>query len=133
MATTMRLAAIDIDRSGQRVYGIHYLFSWNQMMQLGSQSEEILDKVDHHGETIPRSLHFRAFRNQRNRSRQSRSKREVSNVVENGGKIVAAVITAVANFLRDVTLIPLFVFFFLYFPGFSLNFSPCFFGGKQNH
>lgn len=95
-------------------------FLGNQMIQLGSQSQELLDKmevlVDDAQSYI--SAHFGIKKSQQAKQIET----QVSNAVENGGKIVATVVTAVANFLRDVTLIPLFVFFFLYFRDFLLEF-----------
>lgn len=58
---------------------------------------------------------------------QSKQTEQVKNQInhianDNGGKIIAFLFKAVANFVTDVTLIPLFVFFLLYFRDFFLEF-----------
>jgi predicted PurR-regulated permease PerM len=95
-------------------------FLGNQMVQLGSQRKELTDKIEIMVEDAQSyiSSHFGIKKSEQSEQIEN----QVSQVVENGGKIAAAVITAVANFLRDVTLIPLFVFFFLYFRDFLLEF-----------
>jgi predicted PurR-regulated permease PerM len=95
-------------------------FLGNQMIELGGRSEELLDKVDVMVDDAQSyiSAHFGIKKSQQAKQIET----QVSNVVENGGTIFAAIVTAVANFLRDVTLIPLFIFFFLYFRDFLLEF-----------
>jgi predicted PurR-regulated permease PerM len=100
--------------------GFVIYFLGNQMIQLGSQRKELLEKLELMMEDTQTyiSSHFGI----RKADQSEQIENQVSQVVENGGQIVASIIRAVANFLRDVTLIPLFVFFFLYFRDFLLEF-----------
>ncbi|WP_165823864.1 AI-2E family transporter [Pseudochryseolinea flava] len=110
--TSILIAAIFI--------GTTFYFLGTQMAELGGESEQLLTKLKVLTKDVQAyiSSHFGIKQSEQ----VEQIENQVTQVKENGGKIVAAIITAVANFLRDMTLIPLFVFFFLYFRDFLLEF-----------
>lgn len=95
-------------------------FLGDQMIQLGSQRKELLDKIE--AMVADTQSYISSHFGIKKSDQAEQIEHQVENMMENGGKIAGAIITAVANFLRDVTLIPLFVFFFLYFRDFLLEF-----------
>lgn len=97
-----------------------FYFLGTQMADLSEQSPQLIAKIKvmMKDAQVYISSHFGIKQSEQ----VAQIENQVSQVKENGGQIVAAIITALANFLRDVTLIPLFVFFFLYFRDFLLEF-----------
>lgn len=95
-------------------------FLGSQLAELTEQGPQLFDKVKLMTKDIQSyiSSHFGI----KQAEQVEQIENQVTQVKENGGKIVAAIITAIANFIRDVTLIPLFVFFFLYFRDFLMEF-----------
>lgn len=96
-------------------------FLWTQISQLSEQMPQLADKLDvlytqfqahlYHQYGIAESVQTAQIKNQLN---------HIAN--DNGGKILGWAFREIANFLTDVTLIPLFVFFLLYFRDFFLEF-----------
>jgi predicted PurR-regulated permease PerM len=100
--------------------GSIFYFLGSQISQLSEQSDELLKKV--HVMTTDCQRYIASHFGIKRSEQAEQIENQISNVMENGGEIAAAIISAVVNFLRDVTLIPLFVFFFLYFRDFLLEF-----------
>jgi predicted PurR-regulated permease PerM len=96
-------------------------FLWAQISQLSEQMPQLADKLDtlykefqthlYHKYGIAKSDQTYQIKNQLN---------HLAN--DNGGKILGWAFKEIANFITDVTLIPLFVFFLLYFRDFFLEF-----------
>jgi predicted PurR-regulated permease PerM len=97
-----------------------FYFLATQMADLGEQSPQLIEKVKIMTKDMQAYISSHFGIKQSEQAKQIEN--QVTQVKENGGKIVASIITAIANFIRDVTLIPLFVFFFLYFRDFLMDF-----------
>jgi predicted PurR-regulated permease PerM len=114
------LAAITaIMIAGSFIFSTFY-FLGTQLAELTEQSPQLIAKIKlmMKDMQVYISSHFGIKQSEQAKQIEN----QVTQVKENGGKIVASVITALANFVRDVTLIPLFVFFFLYFRDFLMEF-----------
>jgi predicted PurR-regulated permease PerM len=110
--TSILIAAIAV--------GLLIYFLGNQTGQLAEQSPQLLKKLEglYKECQIYISSHFGIKRSEQ----AEQIENQVSQLMDNSGKIVAAIFASIANFIADVTLIPLYVFFLLYYRDFFLEF-----------
>jgi predicted PurR-regulated permease PerM len=99
---------------------VTFYFLATQVADLTEKSPELIAKVKVMSKDI--QVYIAAHFGIKQSEQAKQIENQVSQMKENGGKIVAGIIKAIANFVRDVTLIPLFVFFFLYFRDFLMEF-----------
>jgi predicted PurR-regulated permease PerM len=100
--------------------GITY-FICSQVSQLNEQIPQLSSKLETMYQQMQTHLYNEYGIEQSKQTEQV--KNQLNHIADdNGGKILAFLFKAVANFVTDVTLIPLFVFFLLYFRHFFLEF-----------
>jgi predicted PurR-regulated permease PerM len=103
------------------VIGSIIYFLWTQISQLNEQMPHLADKLDEMYEQFQKHLYNKYGIAKSEQTKQI--KNQIAHLTnDNGGKILGWIVKETANFLTDVTLIPLFVFFLLYFRDFFLEF-----------
>lgn len=95
-------------------------FLGNQTAQLTGQSPQLLKKLD--GLVKECQSYISSHFGIKKSDQAEQIENQVSYLMDNSARIVAAIIAAIANFIADVTLIPLYVFFLLYYRDFFLEF-----------
>lgn len=114
------LAAFSALLFGAIFVGCLLYFLGKQMVELGEQTPQLKTKLN---EMVVDIQTYIDEKYGIDRSEQvAQMEAQLAKIMENGGKIMGAIIAAVANFVTDVVLIPLFVFFILYFRDFFLEF-----------
>jgi len=96
-------------------------FLWTQISQLNEQMPQLADKLDSLYKEFQTHLYYKYGIARSDQTYQIKNQlNHLAN--DNGGKILGWAFKEIANFVTDVTLIPLFVFFLLYFRDFFLEF-----------
>lgn len=96
-------------------------FICSQVSQLNDQAPQLYSKLEIMYQQLQTHLYKEYGIEQSKQTEQL--KNQINHIAnDNGGKILGFIFRAVANFVTDVTLIPLFVFFLLYFRNFFLEF-----------
>jgi predicted PurR-regulated permease PerM len=96
-------------------------FLWTQISQLSNEMPQLADKLDALYKQFQTHLYHEYGIAQSEQTEQI--KIQLNHLADdNGGKILGWILKETANFVTDVTLIPLFVFFLLYFRDFFLEF-----------
>lgn len=95
-------------------------FLGNQTAQLTEQSPQLLKNLD--GLVKECQSYISSHFGIKKSAQAQQIENQVSYLMDNSARIVAAIIAAIANFIADVTLIPLYVFFLLYYRDFFLEF-----------
>jgi predicted PurR-regulated permease PerM len=105
---------------GSVACGALIYFLCTQVSALNDQAPQLMEKVDLAVKKM--QLHVSSHYGI-NKSQQSEQlQHQIDNLANNGAKIITGAIKAIASFVTDVMLIPLFVFFILYFRSFFLDF-----------
>jgi len=118
---TKGLAALSAVLVASIAIGAVVYFLCSQISQLNEQVPQLYSRL----ETMYQQMQTHLYNEYG--IEQSKQTEQVKNQLnhlanDNGGKIIGFIFKAVANFVTDVTLIPLFVFFLLYFRDFFLEF-----------
>lgn len=114
------LAAAVAVMGGSLLCGALLWFLISQISSLNDQAPQLIEKLDIMIKKLQGhvSSHYGI-----NKSEQSEQlKHQLDNIADNGAKIITGAVKAVASFVTDVMLIPLYVFFLLYFRSFFLDF-----------
>lgn len=115
------LAALSAVIIASAALGSIIYFLWTQVSQLNEQIPHLAEKLDILYNQFQYHLYKEYGIAQSDQTEQIKNQlNHIAN--DNGGKILGWALKEVANFLTDVTLIPLFVFFLLYFRDFFLEF-----------
>ena len=101
------------------VLGIILYFAYSQVIKFTEQGPQFLAKAS---ELYDRMQAFIADTFGVRRSSQSKLQTQLASMANNTEAIVSSVVGFLSGFFTDVTLIPLYVFFLLYFRDFFLEF-----------
>jgi predicted PurR-regulated permease PerM len=114
------LAAALAVMAGSLACGLLIYFLSSQVSSLNDQGPQLIEKLNLAVKKM--QLHVSSHYGI-NKSQQSEQlQHQVDNIANNGAKIITGAISAVFSFVTDVMLIPLYVFFLLYFRSFFLDF-----------
>ena len=100
-------------------FGVVIYFAYNQVMKFSEQGPQFLAKAS---ELYDNVQAFIADAFGVRRSGQSKLQTQLASLANNTEVIVSSIVGFLSGFITDVTLIPLYVFFLLYFRDFFLEF-----------
>lgn len=114
------LAAVLAVMAGSLVSGLLIYFLSTQISSLNDQSPQLIGKLDVAVKKMQLhvSSHYGIDKSQQSEQLQH----QIDNLANNGAKIITGAVSAIISFVTDVMLIPLYVFFLLYFRSFFLDF-----------
>lgn len=100
-------------------FGVVLYFAYGQVVRFAEQGPQFLAKASDLYDRLQASI---ADTFGVRRSSQSQFQQQLTRLAENTEVIVSSVVGFLSGFITDVTLIPLYVFFLLYFRDFFLEF-----------
>ena len=105
---------------GSLTCGLLIYFLASQISSLNDQGPQLMEKLDLAIKKM--QLHVSSHYGI-NKSQQSEQvQHQIDNLADNGARIITGAIALMVSFVTDVMLIPLYVFFLLYFRSFFLDF-----------
>lgn len=102
------------------ILGAFIYFLSSQISSLNEQAPQLAEKIEQLGKRVQWHVYTHYGINKSEQTEQVQHQLDV--LADNGAGIIAAIVKSVLSFLTDVLLIPLYIFFLLYFRNFFLEF-----------